>query len=102
MLRALERASEGGVESVACRLEHGAGAMRLEHAFLGEVHVLPAGEAVQPVPLALAVADENEHIAARLRLFVLGSISVRNHGRSPRSTRRGGSCRDEGSVRKEG
>ena len=43
-------------------LQHGAGAVRLGHAFLGEADILPAGEAVEPVPLALAVADENEHV----------------------------------------
>ena len=36
--------------------------MRFRGAFLGEADILPAGEAVEPVPLALAMADENEDI----------------------------------------
>src|SRR5207249_2348805 len=85
--RALQRAGEGGVEAVAFVLEQGAGAMRLENSFFGETHVLPAGEAVKPVPLALTVADENEHIAARWRLFILRIFSVPCHRRSRGSSR---------------
>ena len=36
--------------------------MRLGHALLGEVYVLVAREAVQLVPLALAMAHEHEHV----------------------------------------
>ncbi len=71
VVRALERRGEGAVEALARFLEHGAGAMRFGHAFLGEADILPAGEAVEPVPLALAVADENEHVVPRRGCFAV-------------------------------
>ena len=59
---ALERRGEGAIEALVEILQHGAGTVRLGHAFFGEADILPAGETVELVPLALAVADENEHV----------------------------------------
>src|SRR5688500_18267959 len=53
---ALQGRGEGAVEALTGLLQHGACAVRLGHTFLGEADVLPAGEAVGPVPLALAMA----------------------------------------------
>ncbi len=62
VMRALERGGEGAVEMRAGLFQHGAGAVGLGHALFGEADILPAGEAVGSVPLALAMADENEHV----------------------------------------
>ena len=70
MLRALQSAGEGEVETKTLSLEHGAGAMGLEQALLCQPDVLRPGEPVQAIPLALAVPDENQHIALALWLFV--------------------------------
>ncbi len=40
MRGARQRAGEGGIEAKTSGLEHGAGAMGLEQAFLGEAHIL--------------------------------------------------------------
>src|SRR3990170_3813325 len=58
--------------------------MRLGHALFGEADVLPTGEAVEPVPLALAVADENEHVVPDGGLFAVRTF---RHGLSRCSTR---------------
>src|ERR1044071_2559630 len=87
VVRALERRGEGGAEAITRLLDHGAGAMGFRRTFLGKADVLPAGEAVEPVPLALAVADENEDVVpGRGRLAVGG----RRHRGSRQRTRRGG------------
>ena len=68
VLRPLEQAGESHIEMGALGLQHGAGAMGLGHAFLGQVDVLPAGEHIEPVPLALAMAHEDQHVLQRGRL----------------------------------
>jgi hypothetical protein len=71
VLRPLQQAGEGEVDMCALGLKHGAGAMGLGHAFLGQVDVLPAGEHIEPVPLALAVTDENERVLYGRDFFAL-------------------------------
>ena len=68
VLRPLEQAGEGHIEIRAFRFQHGAGAMGFGHAFLGEVDVLPAGEHIEPIALALAMAHEDQHVLERGRL----------------------------------
>src|SRR6185312_12830403 len=63
-LRALERRGVGDVERDALGLEPFAGGTRFLDALVGEVDVAPAGEQVFLVPLALAVANENEKALA--------------------------------------
>ena len=59
-LGALEVRGEADVEREALRLELAPGGLRLGDADLGQVDVLPAGEQVLEVPLALAVTREHQ------------------------------------------
>ena len=88
VLRPLEQAGEGEVDMGALSFQHGAGAMGLGHAFLGQVDVLPAGEHVEPVPLALAVTDENEHVLHGRDFFAL----TERHACTALARRPHGSC----------
>src|SRR5258708_2209186 len=62
---ALEHRGEGDVEVVARRGEHPPRGAGLFDAARRQVHVLPAGEAVLLVPLALAVAKQHDLLHAR-------------------------------------
>src|SRR5262249_28580744 len=61
---ALEERGEREVEVVAFRGEHAAGRARFLDAALREIDVLPAGEAVLAVPVAFAMAEQNELLHA--------------------------------------
>ena len=60
----LQHAREGGVEVHAARLQKAGGDERLDQPLLGEVGVVPAGEEVAAVPLALTVPDQHERVIA--------------------------------------
>ena len=60
LLRPRQGRGEGDVEGEPARLEAATGGARLLDAERGQAGVLPAREKVLEVPLALAVADEDE------------------------------------------
>src|SRR5271166_5819896 len=60
-LRPDQRRSEAYVEEETLRLELAAGGACLRDAVLGEVDVLPAGEEIPEIPLALAMTHQHEN-----------------------------------------
>src|SRR5262249_19424735 len=61
MLRAHERRGESDVEAKALHLQPAPSRLRFLDAFLGQTDIAPAGKQVFQIPLALAMAHEDEN-----------------------------------------
>ncbi len=65
VLRALQDTREGDIEFDAMIADHAAGDAGFDQPLVRQVGVAPAGEEVQPIPLALSVANKNEDVVGQ-------------------------------------